>query len=56
MRKPLSPSETAELNAVLRRAAERMERRRRKGLATDAEADALKAAVADLDDEYARVG
>ena len=47
MRKPLSPEETTELNVVLRRACERMERRKRLGFATAEEADRLARAVAD---------
>ena len=47
MRKPLPPESTAELNAVLRRACERMERRKRLGFATAEEANKLARAVAD---------
>lgn len=64
--KPLSPEATAELNAVLQRAVERMERRRKMvriqstdpdiWLKADKEAEQLAAAVADLSDELARVG
>ena len=46
MRKPLSPEAEAELNAVLRRAAERMEQRRR-----PEEQEALKGVLAALDRE-----
>jgi hypothetical protein len=46
MRKPLSPQAEAELNAVLRRAAERMEQRKR-----PEEQEALKGVLAALDRE-----
>jgi hypothetical protein len=45
-RKPLSPEAEAELNAVLRRAAERMERRNK-----PEEAEALKGVLAALERE-----
>jgi hypothetical protein len=54
MKKPLSPEASAELNAVLRRACERMERRKRLGFATAEEANRLARAVADGDDEQVR--
>jgi hypothetical protein len=58
MSKNLSRSELEDLHSVLRRAAERLERRRRMTGTEqpDPEADALAAAVADLNDELARVG
>jgi hypothetical protein len=46
MRKPLTAEQTSELNAVLRRAAERMEQRKR-----PEEEEALKGVLAALDRE-----
>lgn len=57
-RKNLNRSELEGLHSVLRRAVERLEQRRRPDGAEqpDPEAEALAAAVADLNDELARVG
>lgn len=48
-RKPLTQGETDEFHGVLRRAAERMERRKRRGTATDAEVEQLAHAIADCE-------
>jgi hypothetical protein len=44
-RKPLTAEQTAELNAVLLRAVERMEKRVKQGLATEEEAEKFAQAV-----------
>lgn len=46
-RQPLTKAETDDLNSVLERAAQRIERRKRRGMATDAEAEQLAHAIAD---------
>jgi hypothetical protein len=50
-RKPLTPEQVAELNAVMLRACERMERRRKNGFATEEEAEKFAQAVGVLADE-----
>jgi hypothetical protein len=50
-RKPLTPAQVAELNAVMLRAVERMERRLRSGFATEEEAEKFAQAVGVLADE-----
>ena len=40
-RKPLTPEQVAELNSVMLRACERMERRQKKGFATEEEVERL---------------
>lgn len=53
----LSRAELDDFHSVLRRACERMEARKRRGEPVDdKEAEQLAAAVADLNDELARVG
>ena len=49
MRKPLTKSETDDLNSVLERAAQRMERRKANGTVTEVEVEQLAHAIADCE-------